>query len=85
MTVYPLSKEHSFTSPKGSQFVLKQDSVILQAFTPLCPRNFAITLIPESDLKVEQGVAQIFTSSLNGKILGDIKKDEQGFSYFCAQ
>lgn len=85
MELYPLSTEHHYVShnDEGSDFRLQPNAIIFNHYTKVCPNQFSFTLVPEQFVRQEEGPNTLATDSVVGRLVGEIKVDEQGFKFFC--
>lgn len=84
----PLAMELHLFSPSGlSDFHLRPNAVVfLSDSSNICPNNYGYTLVPRTELHFASGrEATVKTPSIVGKLVGEMKTDESGFEYFCAE
>ena len=86
MDLFDLGSELGFLhSQSASDYVFKKDSVIFGYPVPLCPSGYLVTLVPQDSINLVNGVADVSTDSVEGRIEGQIIVDENGFHYFCVE
>lgn len=82
--LYPLSTAHRFLSPDGrSDFKLKTNAIVFSYSSQACPSQYSYTLVPASQVQVNNGLAIISSSMVEGTVVGRLTNDDQGFQYLC--
>ncbi len=85
LELFPLAIDHSFeSSDNRSSFTIRKDAIIFQAPTPICPNLYEYTLVPSSQIQINEGQIKILSPKVEGVIQGRVSTDAQGFSYICA-
>jgi hypothetical protein len=64
---------------------LKANAVVFSHRATHCPDQYAFVLVPSAALIVSNKVATVSTPSVVGKLVGELKFDEQGYQYFCVE
>lgn len=84
MTLVPMARALSF---QGKEWKLqsKDQSVFLSMETPVCESNGFVAVVPRTAFSDLSSQVRIESPQLIGKMSGELKRDLQGFEWFCGQ
>jgi hypothetical protein len=87
LDLYPVSTDHHYISPSdgGSNFRLKTNAVIFKYFTTACSGQYFFTLVPEDSIENDGRTVNMLSGSVVGRLVGEIKTNEDGFKFFCVE
>ncbi|HAG91443.1 MAG TPA: hypothetical protein DCL41_06210 [Bdellovibrionales bacterium] len=87
LNLFPLAQDLHLVSPlkEGSDFTLKSNTVILQKYPNPCESEYAFALLSKSAFSGAKDLHEIQADLFTGKLVGEFKVDEEGFTYFCVK
>ena len=85
--IFPYSQEHHFLSPtkEGSDYIFKTNAVVMRHTPHPCPEMYNFVLVPGEAINIENRVAHVSNEIIEGRLVGELKEDEEGYSYFCVE
>ena len=87
----PHSQDHHFISPAedGSDYIFKRDTVAFRypRLPPHpCPGMYnKFVLVHRDAINIENRVAHASNEIIEGRLVGELKEDDEGYSYFCVE
>ena len=84
----PYSRDHHFisTAEDGSDYILKANTVVFRYPPHPCPGTYyKFVLVPKGAINIENRVAHVSNEIIEGRLVGELKEDEEGYSYFCVE
>ena len=85
--MYPYAEDHHFLSPieDGSDYIFKTNAVVIPHDRSPCSEIYDFVLVSNEAINIENRVAHVTNEVIEGRLVGELKEDGQGYSYFCVE
>ena len=85
--MYPYARNHHFLSPDedGSNYIVKANAVVIPHGRNPCTEIYEFVLVSSDAININNRSAYVSNEVIEGRLVGELREDDEGYSYFCVE